>query len=232
MSTITETTTELVPPLVGGERLTREEFYRRWEAMPELKHAERIDGVVSMQQSVRDAQHGQPHAQIVGLLWYYAINSPGTSASDNSTIQVGLENDLQPDVSLRIQPEHGGQSRTTSKGYIEGAPEFAVEVAASSKHVDLGRKLRAYEQAGVLEYAVWTVIEKEVKWFRRVGDAYVPLPPDEEGVVRSEVFPGLWLDTRPLVDGDMETVLSTLQDGLATPEHAAFVECLAAAKGD
>lgn len=231
IETMESTSRAEVPQLRPGDRLTRDEFYRRWEAMPELKHAERIEGIVSMQQSVRHAHHGGPHSQFVGLLWYYALHTPGTEASDNSTIQVGQENDLQPDASLRVLPDQGGQSRTTEKGYIEGAPEFAVEISASSKNVDLGRKLHAYEKAGVLEYVVWTVIENEVKWFRRIDDEY-ELVTAVDGILHSESFPGFHLNARALVDGDGAAVLSTLQAGLDTPEHAAFVERLAAAKSD
>ena len=43
----------LLPPLHDGDRLTSDEFIRRWEAMPDLKHAELIDGIVQMPSPVR-----------------------------------------------------------------------------------------------------------------------------------------------------------------------------------
>jgi hypothetical protein len=49
------------------------------------------------------------------------------------------------------------------------------------------------------------------------------LMPDEQGVLRSEVFPGLWLDTAALLRGDMAAVLATVQQGLASPDHETFV---------
>jgi hypothetical protein len=50
------------------------------------------------------------------------------------------------------------------------------------------------------------------------------LPAD--GIFRSEAFPGLWLEAAAMLGGDLKQVLATLQRGLATPEHAAFVQRL------
>jgi Uma2 family endonuclease len=234
MSTVPMTTTdrraEVIPPLENGDRLSREEFYRRWEAMPNLKHAERIEGIVYMQAAIRHVQHGGPHSHVVGWIVTYMAATPGTDSGDNSTLQIDLDNDPQPDAFLRILPEFGGQSGTSDDGYVEGAPEFVIEVAASSASIDLGSKLESYRRSGVREYAVWTVMQKEVKWFRRHENRFELVAPDERGIQHSEVFPGLRLDTGALVAGDIATVLADLQTGLATPEHAAFVDRLAAAK--
>ena len=51
-----------IPPLRNGDHLTREEFERRYSAMPELKRAELIEGVVYMPSPVRIDEHGSPHA--------------------------------------------------------------------------------------------------------------------------------------------------------------------------
>ncbi|HEX3869772.1 MAG TPA: hypothetical protein VHV77_05020, partial [Pirellulales bacterium] len=55
-----------VPPLESGDVLTAEEFERRWEAMPDLKRAELIDGVVYMNAAV-SIHHGMPHAKLGGV---------------------------------------------------------------------------------------------------------------------------------------------------------------------
>jgi sugar lactone lactonase YvrE len=80
----------------------------------------------------------------------------------------------------------------------------------------------------VPEYLVWRTAEQEVHWLALRNGAFVPLTPDASGIVRSEAFPGLWLNVPALLAGDNAAVLATLQLGLASPEHAAFVARLQA----
>jgi hypothetical protein len=54
------------------------------------------------------------------------------------------------------------------------------------------------------------------------------LTPDAAGVVRSEAFPGLWLDLPAALKRDLRGIRATLNKGLASPEHAAFVAALQA----
>ena len=66
-----------VPPLENGDRLTSEEFARRYEAMPELKKAELIEGIVHMPAGVRFRLHSNPHAYLIGWLVNYDIATEG-----------------------------------------------------------------------------------------------------------------------------------------------------------
>ncbi|MFO5527900.1 MAG: Uma2 family endonuclease, partial [Cuspidothrix sp.] len=119
-----------IPPLENGDKLTRHEFERRYHAMPNLKKAELIEGVVYMASPVRAKQHGKPHARIMGWLIAYEAATPGVESLDNTTILLDTDNEPQPDALLRI--ETGGQSRINKDDYVEGAPELIVEIAASS----------------------------------------------------------------------------------------------------
>ena len=212
-----------VPPLENGDRLTRHEFERRYNAMPYLKKAELIEGVVYVASPLRFESHGKPHFQIITWLGVYGAATPGVDGGDNATIRLDLDNEPQPDALLRIE---SGQSRISDDDYVEGAPELIVEVAATSASYDLHDKLRVYRRNQVQEYLVWQIYDNRLNWFRlREGD-YVTLEPDAAGVVRSEVFPGLWLAVTAMLDGDLAGVLATLQQGLNTPEHADFVQCL------
>ncbi|REJ89375.1 MAG: Uma2 family endonuclease [Planctomycetota bacterium] len=217
-----------VPPLRNGDRLSREEFYRRWDAMPELVNAERIEGIVSMSASVRRKAHGRPHSHMIGWLVGYESETPGVEAGDNSTLQVGPDSDPQPDAYLLILPEHGGQCRFTEDDYIEGGPEFIAEVSSSSISRDLNKKLPLYRDNGVQEYVVWKTEEREMLWFRLEEGDYVRASPDDDGIFRSSVFPGLWLDATAMLDGNLKQVLSVLRQGLGSAEHRAFVQQLAA----
>lgn len=230
MSTVAEKPVVELLPLVSGDRLTRKEFERRYEVMPHVKKAELIEGVVYMPSPVRSKQHGRPHFKIIGWLGAYTAATPGVEGDDNSSLRLDMDNEPQPDAVLTIAPEYGGQARIDGDGYLTGAPELIVEVAASSVSYDLHDKLNAYRRNGVKEYLVWRVLENEVDWFVLREGNYVRLEPDESGLLKSEVFPGLWLDVSALLEGGTARLSQKLQDGLGSEEHAAFVRKLAAAK--
>jgi Uma2 family endonuclease len=119
-------------------------------------------------------------------------------------------------------PECGGQARLDKKGYLQGAPELAIEVAASSASLDVREKLASYRRAGVREYLVWRTEDEAVDWWALEEDEYRPLVADAKGVLRSKVFPGLWLDPQALLAGDGARLMAKLQEGLQSAEHAAF----------
>jgi Uma2 family endonuclease len=214
-----------VPELCAGDRLTRAEFERRYEAMPQVKKAELIEGVVHMPSPVSQKNHGGPNFKVIAWLGLYESATPGVEGGDNATIRLDLENEPQPDAFLRIRPELGGQSRD-SGDYVGGAPELIAEVAASSTSYDLHDKLRAYQRNAVLEYVVWRVWDRAIDWFVLREDRYVPLPLNSAGHYQSEVFPGLWLDPAAMIGGDLAQVMVVLQQGLASPQHADFVRRL------
>ena len=216
---------DTIPPLENGDRLTRYEFEKRYEAMPHIE-AELIEGVVYMSSPVRARRHGEPHSHIIGWLFVYCAATPGVMLCDNATVRLDLDNEPQPDALLRLDPSVGGQSRISDDDYIEGAPELIVEIAASTASYDLHDKLRVYRRNGVQEYLVWKVNEKELNWFRLREGEYVQLEADVNGVICSEVFPGLWLAVSALITGDLARVLGVVQQGLATAEHGNFVNRL------
>jgi Uma2 family endonuclease len=221
---------EKVPPLENGDRLTSEEFMRRYEAMPELKKAELIKGKVYMGSPVRQRSHGRPHGRSLGWLTVYEAVTEGTELGDNSSVLLDRVNTPQPDAFLCIQGEYGGQTFMDEKDYLHGAPELVVEIAASSATFDLYDKKDTYAESGVREYIVWRTRNNALDWFRLADNVYVRVEPDANGVIESSVFPGLRLNVPALLAGDMATVLAELQKGIASPAHAAFVEQLAQRK--
>lgn len=214
-----------MPPLETGDRLTRPEFERRYAAMPHVKKAELVEGVVYMPSPVSN-EHAAPHLYLCGLLSYYLAATPGIDGGDNGTLRLDMDNEPQPDAFLRILAEHGGQARVDEDGYISGAPELAAEVARSSVSIDLHAKLHAYRRNGVREYIVWRIEDQAIDWFVLREGRYEPLAAGADGLYRSEVFPGLWLDAAALLRGELLIVFQTVQRGLDSPEHAAFVSRL------
>jgi Uma2 family endonuclease len=217
------TVPQRIPCLENGDRLTRSEFERRYAAMPQVKKAELIEGIVYLPSPVRARQHGRPHALIMGWLGVYWAATPSVDLCDNTTVRLDLDNEPQPDALLRIE---GGTSRISEDDYVEGSPKLVVEIAASSASKDLHDKLRAYRRNGVQEYLVWQIYEQQLNWFSLQAGEYVLLAADNQGVICSQVFPGLWLAEPALLQG-VAAVLTCLQQGLQTPEHAAFKQRLA-----
>jgi Uma2 family endonuclease len=224
--TMPATETSAPPPLRHGDRLTRAEFERRYANMPDVHKAELIEGVVHMPPPVTHEHHGAPHFDLITWLGLYRTYTPGVRGGDNSTLRLDPDNGPQPDAYLIILPTHGGQARLDADGYLVGAPELVAEVAASSVNVDLGDKLAAYQRNGVREYLVWRVHDREIDWFVLRDGRYDALVPGANGWYRSEVLPGLWLDAAALIAGDLPAVLGAVQQGIASPAHAAFVDGL------
>jgi Uma2 family endonuclease len=211
------------PLLEAGDRLSRDEFERRYERMPHVRKAELIEGTVYMPSPIRAEKHGIPHNQLGTWLGTYASETPGIMCCDNSTVRLDFDNEPQPDLVLIKLPAKGGQARISADDYIEGAPELAVEIVASSRAYDLHQKKDAYRRNGVLEYLAWVTGENSLLWWELRGGEYHELTPAPDALLRSRVFPGLWLDTAVLLRGDMKAVLLTLRRGLESPEHAAFL---------
>jgi Uma2 family endonuclease len=220
------TSLTMKPILESGDRLSRPQFERRYQAMPQIKKAELVEGVVYVASPLRYNQHGKPHSKIIAWLEVYAA-TPGVEVADNTTVRLDAENEPQPDALLRMDEAKGGQSRITEDDYIEGAPELIVEIAASSASYDLHDKLRAYRRNGVREYLVWLTQERAFRWYVLDEGEYVQQQPDASGILHSQVFPGLQLAIEALLSGEMQPVLAVLQQGISSAAHRAFVTQLA-----
>ncbi|QKD83489.1 Uma2 family endonuclease [Thermoleptolyngbya sichuanensis A183] len=213
-----------IPPLESGDRLTRDEFERRYRAMPNLKKAELIEGVVYVASPLRAEAHGKPHGDIMGWLWTYKAATPGIELYDNPTVRLDADNEPQPDAILRLK--EGGGSWINEEDYIEGSPELVVEVAASSASYDLHDKLRVYRRNGIREYMVWRTYSQQIDWFCLEAGEYRSLAANASGILCSQEFPGLWLASEALLSGDLSLVLQVLQAGISSPEHQAFLSAL------
>ena len=212
--------------LTNGDRLTRDEFEHRYDAMPHLKRAELIEGVVSIPPPVHAHREGCPHFRLVGWFGLFSNETPGVIGYDNTSIRLDPSNEYQPHVALLIDPRLGGQARISADDYLEHAPELVAEIAASSASIDTNTKAEVYRRTGVREYIIWRVLDEEIDWFVLRDERFVALTPDAKGVYKSEVFPGLWLDADALIRDDRKRLVRVARKGTSSPEHAAFVEKL------
>jgi Uma2 family endonuclease len=211
------------PWLENGEWMDQQTFHERYERTPEGFRAELIGGSVYVS-SPLGFRHGRSTAALITLFGLFSASTPGTDAQANTTTILGEESEPQPDSALLILEDYGGQSRDGDDDYTHGAPELIVEVALSSRSIDLNAKLRDYEGAGVREYLVYDLRGRDLQWFENRDGRFEPIDADEDGLFRSRAFPGLRLDPKALASRDKAALVAALQRGLASPENAAFVE--------
>jgi Uma2 family endonuclease len=218
-----------LPPLEEGDHLDQATFHARYEAMAPGTRAELIGGIVRMPSPLKPP-HARMHTWVMGWVLDYEKATPGVESYDNGTAILNDEAEPQPDAYVIISPEHGGQMHYNIDEYLVGPPELIVEVASSSESIDLHAKRKDYEQAGVQEYVVIALRQPRVYWFALRGGQFEDLQPGTDGLMRSQVFPGLWLDAAALLHRDAGRMYEVLRQGIASPEHAAFVARLAQAQ--
>jgi Uma2 family endonuclease len=204
------TAPNLRPVLENGDRLTREEFHRRYKLRPDIRKAELIMGVVHVASPTRLTAHADPHSLVALWLRAYEATTPGVRVGIEGTVYLDDDGEVQPDAFMFWLPPRSSRARQTADDYVEGAPDLVVEIAASSASYDLHAKKEAYRRAGVREYIPWRVLDSALDWFRLQDGVYVPVEPDADGIIGSAVFPGLCLDVAALLAGDTAAVLAAL----------------------
>lgn len=216
-----------VPLLCNGDRMKQPEFHRRYLTYPDNVKFELIGGIVYMASPAR-WPHGNYSHELSLIFGLYRSATPGVEAGDNATVILGEESEPQPDLALRLLPEYGGQSRLDEDEYVRGAPELLAEIAYSSRAIDLNQKRVDYEQAGIQEYLVLSIEDQELYWFHFPSAKRIQ--PNRQGVSRSLVFPGLWIENKALLGRNTARQIEVVQQGIASREHAAFVKRLQAAR--
>lgn len=217
---------ERLPWLEPGDHLDQAAFHTRYQAMPPDIKAELVEGMVHIPAALK-REHGRHHGLVIHWLYAYEDHTSGVEVYDNATTIMGEQSEPQPDASLIILPSRGGQIRFTDDDFLQGAAELVVEIASSTESIDLHAKKRDYERGGVREYLVVALRQRQVFWFVSRDLKFHPLAEEADGTLRSTVFPGLWLDPAALLELHSTRVIDVLKQGVATAEHAAFVQRLA-----
>ena len=193
--------------LENGAVMSRAEFHRLYEECEGLRKVELIEGVVYMPSPEKFEQHSRQNTLLIGWLLAYQDYRPGdVEASVGGSILLDDENEPIPDAMLfRLRPDR------FEDGYVNGAPELIIEIANTSVSRDLHQKKEAYRRNGVIEYIVWRVRDGEIDWFQLRNGDYERRVPDPEGVIESEVFPGLRLDLSAALAIDRRRLLAAVR---------------------
>lgn len=212
--------------LHNGDSMTQKQFHIVYCGMPEDYRAELIGGIVYEPPSPLGYEHGSIDIRLACLLEHYAAKTPGVGSSANATVIMSDEDEVQPDVLLRIEPQFGGQSgnqpaKKINSFYVKGAPELVAEVAHSSFAIDLHKKKQRYLLAGVCEYLVVCLEPAWLYWFDFRNECEIKA--DKNGISKSKILPGLWIDGKALLELDYDASMKALNKGLRSSGHAKFV---------
>ncbi len=210
--------------LHSGDSMMQSEFHSIYKLMPEGFKAELIGGVVYVASPLKQS-HAEYHSWLNSVLMMYVANTPGLQLCDNATVILGHLDELQPDILIRIRPSHGGQSSDTEDDYIQGAPEFVLEIAHTSSAIDLHSKRERYLKSGVREYIVLCLRPRELFWFDLSTNPR--LEADSDGLYRSKILPGLWLNLQAILDINYSVAMESIKKGLESAAHAEFAATLA-----
>jgi len=214
-----------ISELKHGARMNRERFHYLYVQTPEDFRFELIGGVVH-EPSPISFSHGEHHGLLSLILGSYALKTPGVQSLGSVTVLLSDQDEVEPDLMLRVLPEFGGRTQITSDNYINGPPELVVEIAHSSASLDLGRKRKRYMLGGVTEYLVICTHLEEIRWLDLPNDTKYQA--DDTDIIKSKVFPGLWLSNESLVGGcNHKLAMKVLNKGLRSADHADFVKKLA-----
>jgi Uma2 family endonuclease len=170
---------------------------------------------------------GGPQRLLIGWIDRYINHTPGIDGGGNSSVGLDNSNEPQPDAYILLPVEAGGLCRIDDEGYLEGPPDFIAEVSASTTSIDMNLKFEVYQRNGVKEYLVWRVLENTLDWFVLENHQYVRLQPDAGGILKSRVFPGLWLNAAALLTRNARRLHEVLEQGLASPDHQRFASDVA-----
>ena len=151
-------------------------------------------------------------------------HTPGVEAGDNATVILGETSEPQTDLMLRIATGKGSSQLTEEGQYVVGPPELVAEIAHSSRALDLHQKLDDYQAAGVSEHLVCSVEDEGI--FGRSFSTSKSIQPNRDGILKSSVFPGLWLCEPAFIQQQTPSILETLQEGLRSKQHESFCKRL------
>ena len=195
------------PTLAEGDRMDREEFHRRYLLRPDLHRVELIEGVVHMPMPISWTDHADPHKFMVTWAGIYEARHPGIKAGTPASVFLDGRNQPEPDALLFSK----ASGILGADGYLHGAPEVVIEIANSTLTRDLREKKDAYERNGVREYIVWRVQDYAIDWFQLRNGRFERREPDADGIIESEVFPGLRLNVTKALEGDLAGVLAEVR---------------------
>ncbi len=214
------------PPILEvGDHLTFDQYEQRSGHTENSKRFELVEGRVTMNAAMRYTQHNEPLGEILTLITLYRLKTPGVASGIPTTVLLDAQNAPEPDAFLRILPEFGGRVIVNDKGYLSGAPELIIEIAASSVSIDLFEKKTMYERFGVEEYLVWRTEDAVIDCFDLQHGKYVNISP-AEGIWKSRTFGGLWFDTLQLAARNFDAALVATQAGLNSSDHHTFAQRL------
>lgn len=186
-------------------KMSYEEFL---EWCDEDTWAEWVDGEVIVLSPASD-RHQDLADFLVSVLRVYA-EARDLGVIRSAPFLMKLERGREPDV-LFVAREHLDRLK---ENYLDGPADLVIEIVSpDSVERDRGSKFVEYEAAGVKEYWLIDPLRERAEFYQLDQEGfYRPVPPDGEGVYRSQVVPGFWLQVEWLWQAPLPKVLDVLRN--------------------
>jgi Uma2 family endonuclease len=194
------TTTEERAESIPGyrSRMTEEEF-ERW-ALAERVRAEWVEGEVVLMSPV-SYEHTDIFEWMLSLMKFFAAKHKLGEVHGSEYMSRLKGRRRLPDIFFAAT----GREGLFTRNYFDGAPDLIVEIVSrDSQNRDRRDKYLEYQSNGVREYWIIDPLSQSTEFYELRDGKYVAIP-EENGILRSKVFTGFWLQVewlwkRPLPD--------------------------------
>ena len=193
---------------VNGLRVTLEEYWEKWYERPHPH----IDVSYEWNNGILEAKPLPNYAQTEQYRWFYGLLScyvdvhpiakilcleTGTymSVRDENLPSGKWEVVFKPDIGVILDDNPAPWGAIEQRSYT-GICDMIVEELSDSTIAEVRRdteeKKEGYARAGVKEYFILDPNDRHMLFYRLdAGGSYEEIAPDGEGVIRSQVLPGL-----------------------------------------
>jgi hypothetical protein len=212
-----------VPPFENGDRLDQKTFHDLYERTPFRFRAELVDGIVYLKIPKPVRLRRRPRLSLSVWLGAYEAETEGVQIAMHATNILIDRNETHPYQTVIVDPALGGRTSINADDFVEGGAELLVEIAERSCSLPYHKKFEQYQKANVREYIIVNLESRNFNWFTNTANGFQPIKPNADGIMKSRVLPGLWLDREATLNDNNKRVRAVLDSGLASPEHAKFV---------
>lgn len=196
----------ITQPAPAMQKLSYKEFLIAYDGV----RAEWVDGEVIMAPPASDLHQDFVDFLISILRVYIEMRDLGWVRSAPFQMRLAqISRGREPDI-LFVRKDRMHLIQLT---YLDGPADLAIEIISPESLLrDRGEKFAEYELAGVQEYWLLDPERKRADFYQLESDGRYRLASLDEGIYRSKVLQGFWLNVDWLWQNPLPKVLAVLQE--------------------